>query len=34
MTISVLIADDEQPAIDELAFLLGQATRVGIRNQT
>lgn len=28
--ISVLIADDEQPAIDELAFLLGQDPRVGV----
>ena len=28
--ISVLIADDEQPAIDELAFLLAQDTRVGV----
>lgn len=27
--ISVLIADDEQPAIDELAFLLGQDPRIG-----
>lgn len=27
--ISVLIADDEQPAVDELAFLLGQDPRVG-----
>jgi DNA-binding LytR/AlgR family response regulator len=28
--ISVLIADDEQPALDELAFLLGQDPRVGV----
>jgi DNA-binding LytR/AlgR family response regulator len=28
--ISVLIADDEQPAIDELAFLLRQDPRVGV----
>ncbi|WP_127794739.1 LytTR family DNA-binding domain-containing protein [Agromyces sp. LHK192] len=28
--ISVLIADDEQPAIDELAFLLGQDPRIGV----
>ncbi|MFE5670686.1 LytR/AlgR family response regulator transcription factor [Agromyces sp. NPDC056523] len=27
--ISVLIADDEQPAVDELAFLLGQDPRIG-----
>ena len=33
MTISVLIADDEQPAIDELAFLLGQDPRVGVIHQ-
>ena len=33
MTISVLIADDEQPAIDELAFLLGQDPRIGIIHQ-
>ncbi|WP_136707537.1 response regulator transcription factor [Agromyces sp. H66] len=31
--ISVLIADDEQPAIDELAFLLGQDPRVGVIHQ-
>ena len=31
--ISVLIADDEQPAIDELAFLLGQDPRIGIIHQ-
>ncbi|WP_448006487.1 LytR/AlgR family response regulator transcription factor [Agromyces bauzanensis] len=31
--ISVLIADDEQPAIDELAFLLGQDPRVGAIHQ-
>ena len=31
--ISVLIADDEQPAIDELAFLLGQDPRVGVVHQ-
>lgn len=28
--ISVLIADDEQPAIDELAFLLRQDPRIGV----
>ncbi|MRG59249.1 response regulator [Agromyces sp. CFH 90414] len=28
--ISVLIADDEQPAVDELAFLLRQDPRVGV----
>ncbi|WP_430647236.1 LytR/AlgR family response regulator transcription factor [Agromyces sp. GXS1127] len=28
--ISVLIADDEQPAVDELAFLLGQDPRIGL----
>ena len=33
MTISVLIADDEQPAIDELAFLLGQDPRIGVIHQ-
>lgn len=31
--ISVLIADDEQPAIDELAFLLGQDPRIGVIHQ-
>ncbi len=31
--ISVLIADDEQPAIDELAFLLGQDGRIGVIHQ-
>lgn len=31
--ISVLIADDEQPAVDELAFLLGQDPRVGVIHQ-
>jgi DNA-binding LytR/AlgR family response regulator len=31
--ISVLIADDEQPAIDELAFLLRQDPRVGVIHQ-
>lgn len=31
--ISVLIADDEQPAIDELAFLLGQDPRIGVVHQ-
>ena len=31
--ISVLIADDEQPAIDELAFLLGQDSRIGVIHQ-
>ncbi|WP_157000753.1 LytR/AlgR family response regulator transcription factor [Agromyces laixinhei] len=31
--ISVLIADDEQPAIDELAFLLGQDPRIGMIHQ-
>jgi DNA-binding LytR/AlgR family response regulator len=31
--ISVLIADDEQPAIDELAFLLGQDPRIGLIHQ-
>lgn len=31
--ITVLIADDEQPAVDELAFLLGQDPRVGIIHQ-
>ena len=29
MTISVLIADDEPPALDELEFLLGADSRVG-----
>ncbi len=33
MTINVLIADDEQPAIDELAFLLGQDPRIGVIHQ-
>ena len=33
MTITVLIADDEQPAIDELAFLLGQDPRIGVIHQ-
>ncbi|MGR0318938.1 LytR/AlgR family response regulator transcription factor [Agromyces sp. ZXT2-3] len=28
--ISVLIADDEQPAVDELAYLLGQDPRIGV----
>lgn len=31
--ISVLIADDEQPAIDELAFLLRQDPRIGVIHQ-
>ena len=31
--ISVLIADDEQPAVDELAFLLGQDPRIGTIHQ-
>jgi len=31
--ISVLIADDEQPAIDELAFLLSQDPRIGTVHQ-
>ncbi|GAA1508025.1 DNA-binding LytR/AlgR family response regulator [Agromyces terreus] len=31
--ISVLIADDEQPAIDELAFLLAQDPRIGAVHQ-
>ncbi|WP_106814935.1 LytR/AlgR family response regulator transcription factor [Microbacterium timonense] len=31
--ISVLIADDEQPAIDELAFLLRQDARIGVIHQ-
>jgi DNA-binding LytR/AlgR family response regulator len=31
--ISVLIADDEQPAIDELAFLLSQDPRIGVIHQ-
>lgn len=31
--ISVLIADDEQPAVDELAFLLGQDPRIGVIHQ-
>ncbi len=31
--ISVLIADDEQPAIDELAFLLRQDPRIGVVHQ-
>jgi DNA-binding LytR/AlgR family response regulator len=31
--ISVLIADDEQPAIDELAFLLSQDPRIGMVHQ-
>lgn len=31
--ISVLIADDEQPAIDELAYLLGHDERVGVVHQ-
>ena len=31
--ISVLIADDEQPAIDELVFLLGQDPRIGVIHQ-
>ncbi|MFF2372410.1 LytR/AlgR family response regulator transcription factor [Agromyces sp. NPDC058110] len=31
--ISVLIADDEQPAIDELAFLLSQDPRIGTIHQ-
>ncbi|MWC00360.1 LytR/AlgR family response regulator transcription factor [Agromyces seonyuensis] len=30
MTVSVLIADDEPPAVAELAFLLGQDPRVGV----
>ncbi|MFF2272930.1 LytR/AlgR family response regulator transcription factor [Agromyces sp. NPDC058136] len=31
--ISVLIADDEQPAIDELAYLLRQDPRIGVIHQ-
>ena len=31
--ISVLVADDEQPAIDELVYLLGQDPRVGVIHQ-
>ncbi|QTX05846.1 LytR/AlgR family response regulator transcription factor [Agromyces archimandritae] len=31
--ISVLIADDEQPAIDELAYLLGHDARIGTIHQ-